>query len=155
MFGIRPVKTLLLLGLLFILFLATRVEPVEKKAQTSNTQTQLHSLIKHPLEKQKKPTPHDAVNVLHHLFHKKIEDPAMLCSYKKAKTRYFIACKQGEIIKDNYWEFSLKKDQLHLLARSKSSLYIIKKYKFKELRSDTHKAYPEVERALVAFFKKG
>lgn len=148
MFGIKPLKTLMALAVLFLLFLMTKVDP---KATTTVVKT-----VQEPTTKQeaiKLPQAQDGVTVLNHLFHEKIHDTAMKCQYKKAKQRFFIACKDGNVIKDNYWEFSLYKKRMRLLARSQSALYVMQKYEFKELRSDKQTSHPKVEKALVAFFE--
>lgn len=152
MFGIRPIKTLGLLAILFLIFSATRID---QESRTSKDETQSKHITAYmgkapstrkPLE------PKDAIKVLHHLFKEKIHDPSMKCHYKKAKSRLFVECKEGDLIKNNYWEIVLKKNKIKLLARSNASVYIINKYKFKELEADTKKRYPQVEKALKNFF---
>ena len=94
----------------------------------------------------------DGITILDYLFHKKIKDKKMRCQLKKAKTRYFIKCKEGRLIKDNYWEVAIKKNRLKLLARSTAALYIVEHYQFRELTADKTKIGATLEKALVGFF---
>lgn len=152
MFGIRPVKTLGILAILFLIFSATRVNHKSSHTQDNNSNKPMTAYMEKIEPKRKPLKPKDAIKILHHLFKEKIHDPAMRCHYKKAKSRFFVECKEGDLIKNNYWEIVFNKSQIKLLARSNVSVYIINKYKFKELESDTKKRYPEVEKALKKFF---
>lgn len=154
MFGIKPLKTLMVLAFLFLIFLATKQDPTS--TSTPKESVEVIPEISHYLEKKpiKILNPRDALKVLHYLFHTKVKDSAISCSYKKGKSRYFAACKNGDFIKNNYWEISLKDNDLKLLARSKTAMYIISTYHFKELSHDSNQANPEVEKALVKFFTR-
>jgi hypothetical protein len=134
----------------------TRIDPVTPLKQATEKKTSQDATHLHTQKKRSKKalTPEDGVKILHHLFKNKIQDSAMRCRYKKAKKRYFIACTNGNIIKDNFWEFSASKTRLKLIARSQSALFIIKRYKFKELKQDNMKASKKIEKALIAFFKR-
>ena len=101
----------------------------------------------------KKVQPKDSLKILNHLFKKKIKDVSMQCQLKKAKTRWFIKCKKGQLIKDNYWEVTIKNNRLKLLARSSASLYIVDHYAFRELTVDKTKIEAKLEKALVRFFR--
>jgi len=152
MFGIRPIKTLGILAILFLIFSATRINQ-KPTLNKDNNQTKTISAYMEKTQIKRKPLEaKDAIKILHHLFKEKIHDPSMRCHYKKAKSRFFVECKDGDLIKNNYWEIVLKKNKIKLLARSNASVYIINKYKFKELESDTSKRHPEVEKALKRFF---
>ena len=151
MFGIRPLKTLIVLTVLFLIFSATRVN--HKSSLDNNKTKPMSAYMEKTTLKTKQVNPKDALKVLNHLFKKKIKDASMQCHLKKAKTRYFIKCKNGNLIKNNYWEVAIKKNHLKLLARSSASLYIVKHYKFKELAQDDTKIEAKLEKALVHFFK--
>ena len=152
MFGIRPLKTIGVLAVLFLIFTATRVNH-KKALNEDHNGSQPMTAYMEKIKPQRKPLEtKDAIKILHYLFKEKIHDPSMRCHSKKAKSRIFVECKDGDLIKNNYWELVLKRDKIKLLARSNVSVYIINKYKFKELESDTKKRYPEVEKALQKFF---
>ena len=152
MFGIRPIKTLGILAILFLIFSATRINEKPTLNKDNNKTKTISAYMEKTPTKRKTLKPNDAIKILHHLFKEKIHDPSMKCHYKKAKSRLFVECKDGDLIKNNYWEIVLKSNKIKLLARSNASVYIINKYKFKELESDTRKRYPEIERALKKFF---
>lgn len=150
MFGIRPVKTLIVLGVLFLFFTATKID---KKSSLDKNKTQPMSHYMEKTAAYTKPlTAKDAINILHYLFKEKIHDNAMNCHAKKAKTRWFIKCQKGQLIKDNYWEVTVKNKSLKLLARSSAALYIVDKYQFRELTANKTKIDPKVEKALINFF---
>ena len=152
MFGIRPIKTLGILLILFLIFTATRIDhPTNKLKETNKSKTMAAYMEKTTLTP-KKVQPKDSLKILNYLFKKKIKDPTMKCQLKKAKTRWFAACKQGNLIKDNYWEVAIKKNRLKLLARSSASLYIVDHYAFRELAVDKTKIEAKLEKALVNFF---
>jgi len=150
MFGIRPVKTLAILLILFLIFSATRINHKDN-LDKNNSKSMGAYMEKLPLQ-EKIVTPNDAIKILHYLFEKKIKDTQMRCRAKKAKVRWFAQCQDGDLIKDNYWEIVIKRDKIKLLARSKASFFLIKKYQFRELESDSSKANIKVEQALKKFF---
>jgi hypothetical protein len=151
MFGIRPLKSIFVIGLLFLIFLVTKKDPsIQAKVEQKESKKLSSYMEELPI---KSVNYEDSLKVLHYLFHEKIEDKSVKCKLKKAKTRYFAACKDGDVIKDNYWEVALHQNKLKLLARSQSAVYIINKYHFKELVCDSKKANPKVEKALIKFFK--
>lgn len=152
MFGIKPLKTLIVLAFLFLIFLATRQDSKSTSTQKANTEV-IPEISRYLNKKPPKILdPRDALKVLHYLFHTKVKDSAISCSYKKGKSKYFAACKNGDFIKNNYWEISLEDNNLKLLARSKTAIYIINTYHFKELSHDSKQAHPKVEKAIKSFF---
>ncbi len=148
---IRPFKMIGTLAILFVIFSMMQMHKAEKKPSDSNTTKTLSHKEKTPA----KPflTQQDGLKVLNYLFHDKIQDSAMNCRLKRAKTRTFIGCTEGAIIQDNYWEVQIIKKRLKLIARSKTAIYLAQKYRFKELRVEQKQAHPKVEKALIHFFK--
>ena len=153
MFGIRPIKTLGILLILFLIFSATRINHPFPSLNENNKSKPMSAYMEKTVLKTKQVKPKDGIKILNHLFKKKIKDSSMQCHLKKAKTRWFIACDNGNLIKNNYWEVAIRKNRLKLLARSSASLYIVKHYKFKELAQDDTKIEAKLEKALVKFFK--
>ncbi|MDH5464379.1 MAG: hypothetical protein OEW60_02055 [Thiovulaceae bacterium] len=93
-----------------------------------------------------------AKKILEYLFHEKLHDKAVRCHIKQAKNRKFIGCKDGAIVKDNYWELSTHDNHLALLTRSQSAIYIAKKFTYKELVVETSEVNEKVEKAFGKFF---
>ncbi len=155
MFGIKPIRTIGIIVVLFLIFSATRINHPTLTLDNNMTDKTIADFMENKPKKEKKkklPSIQDAVKIMHFLFKEKVKDSHMQCRYKKAKKRYFIACTGGDSIKDSYWEVSVKNRRIKLLARSKAAHYIINKYHFKELEADSLKANVKIEHALQKFF---
>ena len=125
MFGIKPIRTIGIIIILFLIFSATRINLPTSHTEHNVSDKTVLDFMETPIKERKVPSVQDAVKIMHYLFSEKVKDKSMRCRYKKAKKRYFLACTHGDSIKDNYWEIALKNKNIKLSASSSLNWYLV------------------------------
>lgn len=159
MFGFKPFKLLMLLGILFIVFSITHYradhqDKLQKKVVHPSMMGERSKRLQGSVKQTKidqKALAEKAVAALEYLFHKKLEDKSIVCLKKSTKRHTFIACKGGDVFQKSFWEAVAEPTQLKLIPCSKSAKYIVSRYPFKEF--EDHPLNIRLEATLERFFR--